>query len=95
MSHIISQNENPVKRGSLSIVTTVVKLTGATYALSIPNCTASANSVVQLRRPGDAAVTVTQDDINSVTITGGVSGNEVMLVSLSDDPAVSSTVLVN
>lgn len=91
MSVVISQNMNAVKHGSVSIVTTVVRLSAASATINLPNMLASSNSVVQLRRPGDAAVTVTQSDINTVAISGGAKGNEVMLVSVSSDPVTEAT----
>lgn len=95
MSDIIAQNYNSVQRGTATVVSTVVRMSAATASFSLPNMLAASNSVVQLRRPGDAAVTVTQDDINSVTITGSAAGTEVLLVSLSNDPVVESTELAN
>ena len=75
-----------------SVVTTLVRLVSASDAFDLPQMIANSNSVVQLRRPGDAAVTVTQDDTRQVTITGGVADQEVQLVSLHNDPIVNATV---
>jgi hypothetical protein len=68
-----------------NIVSTVVKLTAAADTVELPRMRADSNSVVQLRRPGDLVVTVSQSDFTTVTLTGNV-GQEVLLVSLSDDP---------
>jgi len=71
-----------------NIVSTVVKLTAAADTVTLPRMRASSNSVVQLRRPGDSAVTVSQTNFTAVALTGSVN-QEVLLVSLSDDPIVN------
>jgi hypothetical protein len=50
---------------------------------------AESNCVIQLRRPGDPEVTVSQTDIDTVALTGSV-GQEVLIVTLHDDPAVET-----
>lgn len=84
MSTFISQKPNPVG-DSLLILATVVKLTTNSDTVELPNMAASTNSVVQLRRPGDPSVTISQSDINTVSVTGNL-GNVVMLVSIHTDP---------
>lgn len=85
MSNFISQTVHTVRRGSSSIVATVVKLTSASDTVELPQMAAATNSAVQLRRPGDSSITVSQSDINDVTLTGNI-GDEVLIVSLHGDP---------
>lgn len=67
------------------MVATVVRLTAASDSVELPNMTASSNCVVQLRRPKDPLVTVSQSDIDTVSVTG-IIGDEILLVSLHPDP---------
>lgn len=71
-----------------NIVSTVVKLTAASDTVTLPRMRQSSNCVVQLRRPSDPTVTVSQTNSTSVSLTGSV-GAEILLVSLSDDPLVN------
>lgn len=64
---------------------TTVRLTAASDTVELPNMAASSNCVVQLRRPQDPLVTVTQSDLDTVAVTG-VIGDEVLLVSFHSDP---------
>ena len=85
----IAQQPSVVRRGQTTVLSTVVRLTGASDTVELPNMAASSNSAAQLRRPGDSAVTVSQSDINSVSVTGGTAGQEVLIVSLHQDPIVN------
>jgi hypothetical protein len=90
MAHFVSQSlPTSTRRGESAVVATVVKLASATDSFDLPRMAAASNSVSQLRRPGDAAITVSQTDVNTVSITGGSAGQEVLLVSLHNDPIVN------
>jgi hypothetical protein len=89
MASFVSQSFLTVRNGEQSVVATVVTLASASDSFDLPNMAASSNSVVQLRRPGDSAVTVSQSDINTVSITGGSPGQAVLLVSSHADPIVN------
>lgn len=86
MSIFISQDTHQVRRAGSVIAVTVVQLVGASDTVELPNMANSENCVVQLRRPGDPDVVVTQSDIDTVAITGGVIDGRILLVSLHDDP---------
>lgn len=88
MASIISQHLLPVTGLGANLVSTLVKLTAVSDSVTLPRMRQSANSVVQLRRPGDASVTVSQSDFTAVTLTGNV-GDQALLVSFHDDPIVS------
>jgi hypothetical protein len=83
MSVIVQQNVHPFT--PYNLVASVVKLTAASDTVVLPRMRASSNSVVQLRRPGDSLVTVSQTDFTTVSLTGTV-GQEILLISISDDP---------
>lgn len=85
----ISQQSVVVRRGETSVLATVVRLASSSDTVELPNMAASSNSAAQLRRPGDAAVTVSQSDVNSVTVSSGKAGQEVLIVSLHNDPIVN------
>jgi len=74
-----------VRRGQSSVAATVVKLTAVSDSVELPSMAASSNCVVQLRRPGDPKVVVSQTDLNTVGVTGKI-GDEILLVSLHTDP---------
>jgi hypothetical protein len=62
----------------------VVELLSASDDFTVPtldNSTAGA-SVSQLRRNGQAAVTVSNSDANTVTVVGGSAGDEVVITTL-------------
>ena len=86
MASFISQSPATVTRGNQGILATVVRLDGPAETVELPNMAATSNSAVQLRRPGDGAVTVTQTDINTISITGGSAGQEVLIISSHGDP---------
>lgn len=86
MSTIISQEY--ITTGSGNLVVSLVKLTATSDSVTLPRMVGTSNRVVQLRRPGDVEVTVTQSTATSVTLAGSV-GNEVLLVSFSDSPIPS------
>ena len=89
MSVVKSQQSQTVKRGQSSVTVTVVQLTTKSDSLEVARMQASANCAIQLRRPGDPEVTVSQTDIDTVAFTGSV-GQEVLIVTLHDDPAVET-----
>jgi hypothetical protein len=89
MSVVKSQTSQSVKRGQSSVTATVVQLTAASDTLEVARMQAESNCVIQLRRPGDPEVTVSQTDIDTVALTGSV-GQEVLIVTLHDDPAVET-----
>jgi hypothetical protein len=89
MSLLLNQRIETVRHGQSSVATTVVKLTAQSDTVELPQMAAAANSVVQLRRVGDSIATISQTDINTVSVTGKI-GQEVLLVSLHDDPVVES-----
>lgn len=69
---------------------TRVKLVSTSDTVTVPklaNTTASASSA-QVRRANDAAVTVTDDGANTVTIVGTV-GDEVSIVTLHGPATVN------
>jgi hypothetical protein len=83
MATILSQKVQPV--GGYNVVTTLVELTANSDSVTLPRMAATSGKVAQLTRPGDTAATISQTNVTDVAITG-VSGNQVLLVSLSDDP---------
>ncbi len=85
MSIFIAQRAHTVRRGNSSLLTTVVRLTSKSDSVELPNMSAASNTVVQLRRPNDPNVEVSQTDIDTVALTGNV-GDEILLVSLHQDP---------
>lgn len=85
MSQFVSQKLHSVRRGQSSVVASVVRLTAASDTVTLPSMKASSNCVVQLRRPNDPLVTVSQSNSTSVSLTGEV-GDEVLLVSFHHDP---------
>jgi hypothetical protein len=88
LSQIISQEINTVRRGESCVCVTVVRLDSAVDTVKLPDMSADSNCAVQLRRPGqnDPLLTVTQDDVDDVSLDGGRAGNEVLIVSLHNDP---------
>ena len=85
MAIVVSQDIHTLVGLGANLVATVVKLTSTSDSVALPRMKGTSNRVVQLRRPGDSAVTVTQSDATTVSLAGSV-GNEVLLVSFSDDP---------
>ena len=71
-----------------TLVVTTVKLNLTTDTVTLPRMAATTNSVVQLRRPGDTSVTVSQTSASVVTLTGSI-GQSALLVSIHDDPIPS------
>lgn len=86
MSRIVSQEINTVRHGESAVCATVVKLDNAADTVKLPDMAAASNCVVQLRRPNDVLVTVTQDDVDDVSLDNGAAGNEVLIISLHNDP---------
>ncbi len=91
MAIVKSQQSQTVKRGQSSVTVTVAVLVAASDTLEVARMQAASNCVVQLRRPGDPEVTVSQTDIDTVALTGS-PGQEVLIVTLHDDPAVEVVV---
>ena len=96
MSTILFQRVLPIKGANL--VATLVSITAvASDEVSLPRMSGTSGRVVQLRRPGDAAVTVAQTLSGSAsavgcTITGASRvGQEVLLVSMHNDPIPAPT----
>lgn len=89
MSILISQTIQTVRRGQSAVTATVARLTAVSDSVELPDMAASANCVVQLRRPGDPKVVVSQSNIDTVSVTGKI-GDEVLLVSLHSDPVVEA-----
>ncbi len=85
MSVIVSQKHQTIRRGQSSVVASVVRLTSNSDSVELPNMQSTNNCAVQLRRPGDPLVTVSQSDIDTVALTG-TGGDEVLIVSLHVDP---------
>lgn len=93
MSTIVSQRVLPIKGGNL--VATLVTLTAASDSVTLPRMRGTSNQVVQLIRPGDSSVTVSQSGVSGeehtvVNLTGTV-GNQVLLVSNHGDPIPNPT----
>ena len=88
MATILSQKVQPI--GGQNVVATLVELTANSDSVTLPRMAATSNTVAQLVRPNDTAATVSQSDVTTVSITG-VSGNQVLLVSLHDDPIPNPT----
>jgi hypothetical protein len=87
MAEIKSQHVLPIPGGT--VVATVVKLSAATETISNwPRMSGAALAVKQVKRSGDPTVTVAQASINSVTLTGRV-GDECLVISHSDRPVVN------
>ena len=91
MASIVTQQVLPVTAIAANLVATKIKLTSAADSVTLPRMRQSTNSVVQLRRPGDATVTVSQSSFTNVNLTGSV-GDEILLVSFHDDPIPNPTV---
>ena len=89
MAIVKSQQSHSVKRGQSSVTVSVVQLSTAVDSLEVARMQAASNCAIQLRRPGDPEVTVSQTDIDTVALTGTV-GQEVLIVTLHDDPAVET-----
>ena len=86
MSRIISQEIHTIRHGESSVCVTVVSLDNSADTVKLPDMAAASNCVVQLRRSGDPLVDVSQDDVDDVSLDNGVRGNEILLVSLHNDP---------
>jgi hypothetical protein len=86
MSLLGSQKIETVRRGHSAVAVTAIELVAASDTVELPNMAASSNCVVQLRRPGDPKVVVSQTDIDTASVTGSI-GDKVLIVSLHDDPA--------
>lgn len=87
MAIVKSQRSETVKRGQSSVTVTVVILTAASDSLEVARMQNTSNCAVQLKRPQDSPVTVGQTDIDTVSL-GGIIGQEALIVTLHDDPAV-------
>ncbi len=87
MAIVKSQKSETVKRGQSSVTVTVVVLTSATDSLEVARMQNTSNCAVQLRRPQDKSLTVSQTDIDTVSLVGTI-GQEALIVTLHDDPAV-------
>lgn len=86
MSLILSQEINTIRHGESAVCVTLVRLTSAVDTVELPRMAAEENCVVQLRRQKDVLVTVTQDDNDDVSLDGGSAGDEVLIISLHNDP---------
>lgn len=76
------QHQVDLRDGSI-IVISKLKLLTSSDTFTVPklaNTTASASSD-QIRNAGEAAVTVTDDGANTITMAGGVAGNTCTIVS--------------
>lgn len=93
MAQIISQDYLPIKDGTL--VATVVRMEGSgSETIDIPRMSSNpsqegADAVAQILRPGDTALTEASTDLDTMTLSGGTAGQEVLLVSHSDRPIVN------
>ena len=60
-----------------------VKLLSTSDTITVPNLanTTASASADQIRNAGEAAVTVTDDGDNTITLAGGVAGNTATIVS--------------
>ena len=87
MANIIKQTYMPLPKGTL-VATLVKKTSNASETVTLPQMVAATNSVVQLRRQGDAASTVTQVLITTCTVTGAKDA-EVLLLSWSLAPVTN------
>ena len=83
MSNFISQHVFNAK--GLNLVATVVKLVVRSDTVELPRMSSTAGKVAQVRRSGDPKIVISQTDADTVTLTGNV-GDEVLLLSLSDEP---------
>lgn len=88
MSTFVSQRVQSVRRGESAVAATVVRLGGSSDTVELPDMIADSGAVVQLRRPGDIDVTVSQSDIDTVSISNGQRDKEILLVSLHPDPVI-------
>lgn len=79
MSTILYQRVLPINGGNL--VCTIVQSTALADTVTLPRMSGTAGKVAQLRRPGDAALTVSQTDATAVSITFTSVGQEILLVS--------------
>ena len=79
MSTILYQRVLPIKDGNL--VATVVQATALSDTVTLPRMSGTAGKVAQLRRPGDAALTVSQTNATAVAVTFTSIGQEILLVS--------------
>jgi hypothetical protein len=85
MSTILAQSVTRLNKPNSHVVLTVVKLTAASDSVDLPRMSSTTGAVAQIRRVGDPAVTVSQSDIDTVSLTGTV-GDEILLVSHSNSP---------
>ena len=83
MSIILSQKVLPIKNGN--IVATEVKLTAASDTVDVPRMSSATAAAAQVRRPSDPAVTVAVSDIDTLTLTGSVN-DEILVVTHSYSP---------
>jgi len=86
VSRIVRQDCHTIRRGELSVCVSVIKLDSAEDAHTFTGFAAGQNCIVQLRRPGDPLITVTQDDTDEASFDGGAAGDEVLIISLHNDP---------
>jgi len=83
MSTITAQKVLPISAGNL--VATFVTLTANSDSVTLPRMRSTSGQVVQLVRPGDTTITITQSSATAVTLVG-TSGQSVLLISNHDDP---------
>jgi hypothetical protein len=88
VSQVVNQSFHTVRNGLKAIGVTVVRLDNAADSIEVPYMLASSGCVFQLRRPGqsDKLISVSQDDINTVSLDSGAAGDEVLIVTLHNDP---------
>lgn len=87
---IITQSYYSIKAGlNANLMVTLCSMNAATDTISLPRMSGTSGKVAQLLRPGDSAVTVTQGSATDVTLSNGVLGRLVLLVSFHDDPIPS------
>ena len=87
MSVIKAQQSQTIVHGKSSVTATVVQLTAVSDSFEVARMQATSNCAIQLRRPLDREVALTQSDIDTVGLVGSV-GQEVLIITLHDDPAV-------
>lgn len=83
MSTITAQRVLPITAANL--VATFVTLTATSDSVTLPRMRSTSSQVVQLVRPGDTAITVTQTSATAVTLVGTI-GQSILLISNHDDP---------
>lgn len=84
---IVSQDLLPIREGT--IVATVIVLESATDTGLWSRASSADGAIVQVKRPGDPSVTVTQTALNQLRVVGNV-GDEVMIIAHCDRPIVTT-----